>query len=106
MPKPLVVSIPHRLTRQEAKARIAGGMGQVRQQLAPFVSTIEDRWDEDRMAFRVVALGQNVSGRIDVMDETVEVEVELPWALRLLAETVQKRIGKQGRLMLEKPPGE
>jgi hypothetical protein len=40
------------------------------------------------------------------MDETVEVEVELPWALRLLAETVQKRIGKQGRLMLEKPPGE
>jgi hypothetical protein len=104
MAKPLVVSIPHRLGRQEAKARIAGGMGQVRQQLAPFVSTIEDSWTEDRMEFRVVALAQNVTGRIDVMDDAVQVEVELPWALRLIAETLQKRIGKQGRLMLEKPP--
>jgi hypothetical protein len=101
MPKPLVVSIPHRLGRREAKARVAGGMGQVRQQLSPVVSTIEDRWNEDRMEFRVVALGQNVSGRIDIMDEAVQVEVELPWALRLIGERLRKRIGRQGKLMLE-----
>jgi hypothetical protein len=102
MPKPLVVTVPHKLSRREAKARIEGGMGQVRRQLAPVVSSIEDRWTEDRMEFRLTALGQNVAGRIDVMDEAVQVEVDLPWMLRLLGETLQKRIGKQGKLMLEK----
>lgn len=104
MPKPLVVSVPHTLSRPEAKARIAGGMGQVRQQLAPFVSAIEDRWVEDRMEFRLAILGQHVGGRIDVMDEAVQVEVDLPWMLRLLGDTLQKRIGKQAKLMLEKKP--
>jgi hypothetical protein len=102
MAKPLVVTVPHSLSREEAKRRIRSGMGQVRQQLAPFVGTMEEGWTEDRMEFRVTAVGQNVSGRIDVMDDAVQVEVELPWMLRLLAETLQKRIGKQGKLMLEK----
>jgi hypothetical protein len=102
MAKPLVVTVPHSLSREEAKSRIRGGLGQVRQQLAPFVGAMEESWSGDRMAFRVTAVGQNVSGRIDVMDEAVQVEVELPWMLRLLGETLQKRISKQGKLMLEK----
>jgi hypothetical protein len=102
MSKPLVVTIPHQLPRAQAKARIVGGMGEVRRQLAPFVSSIEDDWREDRMEFRVAALGQNVAGRIDVMDESVRVEVDLPWVMRLLAEKIRGRIGKQARLMLGK----
>jgi Putative polyhydroxyalkanoic acid system protein (PHA_gran_rgn) len=102
MSRPLVVTVPHKLSREEAKARIQGGMGQVRQQLAPFATAMEDRWTEDQMEFRVAVLGQNVAGRIDVMDEAVRVEVDLPWMLRLIGEKIQQRIGKQGTLMLEK----
>jgi hypothetical protein len=101
MAKPFVVTVPHQLSREEAKSRVKGGMGQVRQQLAPFVGTMEESWTEDRMEFRLTAVGQNISGRLEVMDEAVRVEVELPWMLRLLGETLQKRIGKQGKLMLE-----
>ena len=101
MAKPLVVTIPHQLSRAEAKARIQSGLGQVRQQLSPFVGSIKERWTEDRMEFRLTPLGQNVSGRIDVMEEAVQVEVELPWMLRLIAEKLQRRIGKEGKLMLE-----
>jgi hypothetical protein len=102
MSKPLVVTIPHKHGRHEAKARIQGGIGQVKAQLAPFVSSMEDSWREDQMQFRVTAMGQNVSGRIDVMDEAVRVEVDLPWMLRLLGQKLQSRIAKQGTLMLEK----
>jgi len=102
MTKPLVVTVPHKLGRQEAKARIQRGMGQVRQQLAPFVSSLDETWAEDQMRFQVSAIGQHVAGRIDVMDELVRVEVDLPWMLRHIAEKVQQRIGQHGTLMLEK----
>ncbi|MBX6368716.1 MAG: polyhydroxyalkanoic acid system family protein [Rhodospirillales bacterium] len=102
MAKPLVVRIPHELSRGEARARIGNGMDGVRRQIAPFVTAIEESWTGDRMSFRVTALGQDVSGRIEVMDDVVEVEVELPWMLRRLGEMLRKRIGKEGTLMLEK----
>lgn len=77
-------------------------MGGVRRQISPFVTAIEESWTGDRMSFRVTALGQDVAGRIEVMDDVVEVEVELPWMLRRLGGMLGKRIGKEGTLMLEK----
>ena len=78
MSKPLVVTVPHRHSRAEARARVASGLGQVKGQLAGFVTAIEDRWDGDRMDFRLTAMGQAVSGVIEVLDEAVRIEVHLP----------------------------
>jgi hypothetical protein len=100
--KPIVVTIPHRMTKAEARSRIAGGMGQIRGQLAPFASAVEESWDEDRLDFRVVALGQTVAGRIDVEDENVRVEVDLPWMLAALGRKIADRVRHQGTLLLEK----
>jgi len=102
MTKPLVLGIPHTLSRSEARARIENGMGGVRRQIAPFATAIEESWTGDRMSFRVTVLGQDVSGRIEVMDDVVEVEVDLPWMLRPLGEMLRNRIGREGMLMLEK----
>jgi hypothetical protein len=37
-----------------------------------------------------------------VREDSVQVEVQLPWILSMLAEKVKPVIQKQGRLMLEK----
>ena len=100
--KPLTISIPHQLGRAEAKRRLQEGMGQARSQLSAVATSMEDHWEGDRMDFRVVALAQAVSGRIEVRDDTVDVEVELPWVLALLANKLTSRIRHQGTLMLEK----
>ena len=102
MPKPLVVEIPHQFTRQEAKRRIQDGLGQIRSQLASFATSVEDSWDGDRMDFRVAAVGQTVTGRIEVLDQSVRVEIELPWVLSMLAKKIQGRIQQQAMLLLEK----
>jgi hypothetical protein len=77
-------------------------MGQVRSQLSGVGATVEDRWTEDRMAFDVAVLAQTISGRVDVGDNEVRLEVDLPWMLAMLAEKITGKIAKQGTLMLTK----
>src|SRR5689334_12178316 len=100
--KPVVVTIPHQMTRQQVKDRLNDGLGQIRGQLMAFVTSIEDSWNGDRLDFRIVALAQTITGRIDVLDDSVRVEVDLPWMLAMLANRVGTQIGRQGTLLLTK----
>jgi hypothetical protein len=54
------------------------------------------------LQFRISALGQTVSGSIDVAEDAVRLEIFLPWLLAKLAETLQPLIRREGTLMLEK----
>ncbi len=102
MTKPLVVSIPHRLGKQEALARLKGGLDRAATSVAPFMTVNEQRWDGDRLFFRVSALQQQASGTVDVADDYVKVEVVLPWLLARLATNLQDVIARRGALLLEK----
>jgi Putative polyhydroxyalkanoic acid system protein (PHA_gran_rgn) len=65
--------------------------------------TVQDEtWTGDHLQFRLTALGQAVSGGIDVADDHVRLEVVLPWLLAMIAEKIQPLIRKEGTLMLEK----
>ncbi|MGO4388446.1 polyhydroxyalkanoic acid system family protein [Microvirga sp. 2YAF29] len=102
MSKPLVVSIPHNLGKAEAMRRLQGGMGSLKSQFGDKVASINEAWAGDRMDFRVGAMGQNVSGHLDVMEDQVRVELQLPWILAVVAEKAKSFIQKQGTLLLEK----
>jgi hypothetical protein len=54
------------------------------------------------MDFRVGAMGQTVNGFLQVGEDHVRVEVQLPWILAMAAEKAKTFIQKQGTLMLEK----
>ncbi|ALG70238.1 polyhydroxyalkanoic acid synthase [Azospirillum thiophilum] len=102
MTKPLTLSIPHSLGRAEARRRLVDGMGEVRARLGAVATSIDDSWTGDRLDFRVVALAQTIAGHIDVLDDSVEMEVQLPWALALLADKIRNKVTRQGTMMLEK----
>ena len=101
MTKPLVVTIPHQLGRAEARRRLVTGIEQIKAQYGSKLAVMEDRWTEDRLDFRVSALGQGVTGRLDVGDEAVTLALQLPWILAVLAEKAKAMISKQGQLMLD-----
>ncbi len=106
MSRPLVVSIPHQLGKEEAARRLKSGFGRARTTFGEKLAVIDENWSGDHLDFRAGVLGQAVKGGIDVADDHVRVEVQLPWLLGLLAEQVKPFIERQGRLMLEKPgPG-
>ncbi|MBC7580606.1 MAG: polyhydroxyalkanoic acid system family protein [Tardiphaga sp.] len=101
MSTPLVVSIPHRLGREEACRRLKVGLTKAASNL-PVLKVDEERWEGDRMMFRVRAMGQAASGHVDVADDHVTVEVTLPWLLQRFAEVAQAAIKSRGSLLLTK----
>src|ERR1700712_796954 len=101
MSAPLVVSIPHRLGREEARRRLKTGLSRAAASL-PVLKVDEEKWDGDRMIFRVRALGQAAGGHVDVEDDHVRIEVTLPWLLQRFAEVAQATIRSRGRLLLGK----
>jgi Putative polyhydroxyalkanoic acid system protein (PHA_gran_rgn) len=101
MSAPLVVSIPHRLGREEAVRRLKAGLTRAASSI-PVLKVDEERWDGDRMIFRVRALGQVASGHLDVADDHVRLEVTLPWLLQRFAEVAQVAIKNRGSLLLTK----
>lgn len=104
--QPLIVSIPHKLGRQEAKRRLDSGINRLRPELAGMISTLDYSWDQDRLNFNVSAMWQTITGAIDVLDDAVRIEILLPWMMSLLADTVVKQVRGRGMAMLEKPPSE
>jgi hypothetical protein len=103
MTEPLVVSIPHRLGRDEAVRRIKSGFGNAHAHFAHLVTISEERWEDNRLTFHARALGQSASGVIDVREDSVLVSVQLTWLLARFANAATKLIRQQGTLMLEKP---
>jgi Putative polyhydroxyalkanoic acid system protein (PHA_gran_rgn) len=101
MSAPLIVSIPHQLGREEATRRLKTGLTRAASSI-PVLKVDEERWQDNQMFFRVRALGQPASGRIDVADDHVRLEVVLPWLLQRFAEAAQAAIRSRGTRLLGK----
>ena len=102
MSAPLVVSIPHRLGREEAVRRLKSGLSGARANFAHLITISEETWEDSRLSFRASALGQAASGHLDVADDHVRLEVTLPWLLQRFAEVAQVAIRNRGNLLLTK----
>lgn len=104
MSQPLVVVIPHQLGRAGARQRIDSGIEALKAKFSSQVSSVETKWTEDRLDLVVQAVGQSVTAMLDVGDDNVRVEVQLPWILALIAEKAKNLIQKEGQLLLDKKP--
>ena len=103
MSRPFVVTIPHRLGKQEAVRRLKTGFSNVRSNFGESFVVVKDAWEGDHLDFRASLLGQTTTGTVDVADDHVRLEVQLPWVLSLLAGKAKALVQKEGKLMLEKP---
>jgi putative polyhydroxyalkanoic acid system protein len=101
MAKPVVVTIEHGSSKSEAQAKIRARMDDIRGRLGPFVGAIEQEWVGDALHFRLAALGQPVTGRIDVDDLRVRIEVLLPGLLGYLGDKIASRVQRDGALLLD-----
>lgn len=102
MAKPLSVTISHELGRAAAAERIRSGFGQLAGTLGN-AATFDQRWEgDDVMHFSARVLGQSASGRLQVFDKEVKVEMELSGFLGTMAGAIASRMKQKGTLLLEK----
>ena len=104
MNKPIAIDLPHKLGAEEAKRRMRNGIGRLKDHI-PGGGHVESGWEGDRMNHRVQAMGQEVSGHIDVHETKVRVELMLPAMLALFAGQVEGLLRSKGAEMLEDKSG-
>ena len=102
MADPVVISIPHRLGKAEARRRLEAGIDQVVAPLGRLVSIDRRVWTGDRLDFGMSVAGQTARGLVDIEDTQVRIELELPWVLAAIAKRVRGVIDQRGRGLLEK----
>ena len=99
MADPVAVDIPHKLGREAARGRIAGGVGKLAD-MFPGGGHVEQRWEGDTLHFTVSAMGQKIASRLEVFEDKVHAEVDLPPMLALFASKIREKLAEKGTKLL------
>ena len=100
MTSPIQVDLPHKLGAAEAKRRIEGGIGRLKD-FIPGVAEVRSAWTGDSLGLQVAAMNQEVNARIDVRDSVVHVEMLLPPALAFFGKAIEAALKRKGADLLE-----
>jgi hypothetical protein len=100
MTKPIAIDLPHKLGAEEAKRRMQGGIGKLKNHI-PGGGLVQSSWDGNRMNLRVQAMGQLVEGHLDVEETKVRIELMLPAFFSLFSGTIEGLLRSRGSELLE-----
>ena len=101
MTRPVHIDIPHELGVAEAHRRIEQGFGRIEKQFGG-VAQVTKSWDGERLNFHGKVMGQTITGRLDVREKVVAMEIDLPMMLALIADKITGRVKHEGQLLLDK----
>lgn len=104
MEKPVVIDLPHNLGVEEAKRRIERGIGRLPTYI-PGGAQVDSRAEGDRIHLRVRAMGQGITGTIDVEDTKVRLEMMLPAFLAMFAGKIEGLLRGKAAEVLEDKSG-
>ncbi len=101
MAKPIVVTLPHTLGAVEAQRRLTQGFERLEREFKSVLSSSSVAWKANHADLQVGALGQHVRAGVDVFDDVVRLEVQLPWLLSRLQNRVAEFLERQGHKALQ-----
>ncbi|WP_380871752.1 polyhydroxyalkanoic acid system family protein [Sphingomonas sp. DBB INV C78] len=99
MAQPIIVDIPHKVGRAEARRRLDKGLGQLTA-FVPGGTIVSRQWDGDKLTFVLEALGQRLTSCLEVFDDKVHAIIDLPPILALAAAKVQAGLVERGKKLL------
>ena len=100
MTTPIQVDLPHQLGAAEAKRRIDGGIGRLKD-FMPGKAEVRSAWTGDQLGLQIDTMGQELHARLDVRDTFVRVEMLLPPALDFFRPLIEAGLRRTGAELLE-----
>lgn len=98
------VAIPHQLGREETRRRLRANMHKMDDHFPGGMAKVATSWpSEDRVAMSIEAMGQHLTGHIDIEDAQVLLTVDLPPALGFIEPIIAGAIRQNGQKMLAPP---
>lgn len=98
------VAIPHDLGREEARRRLKSRGHEVADAIPGGLANVTSAWpSENRMTITVETMGQELTGLVDIEENQVVFEVELPGMLSFVEPAIAGAIEQQGQELLGPP---
>lgn len=95
------IPISHNLGREEARRRLRDRSGEMAGLFPGGMAQVAIDWpSENRMAMAVTAMGKTVNGHVDVEDDAVVFEIELPEALAFIEPMVRSTVEQKAQKLL------
>ena len=100
MPK-MSMEIPHNLPKDEARSRIEGMIGTLKEQYGSQISDLHEEWSGDTGTFSARAMGYKLAGTLEVTDSAVRVNGDLPWAAKPFQGMIEATIRERAERLLK-----
>jgi hypothetical protein len=95
------VAVPHSLDRTEVRRRLDTRRDDMTDFVPGGLAQIETSWQsDDRMLMIIRAMGQELTGHVDVEDTQVVFEIDLPPALSFVEPMISGTLEDKGRKLL------
>lgn len=97
------VSLPHSLGKDEVRRRMHEHGHEIADHFPAGMASVETSWpDDDRMELMVNAMGQRIEGGIDITEDHVVIDMDLPAMLSFVRPAIESAVRKHGNRLLEK----
>ncbi len=95
-------SIPHQLTQAEAMSRIRNLFNKIREEQKGNIQELTEEWRENGGSFKLRSMGFEITGTVEVLPSSVEIEAKLPLALSMFQGAIKGTIEKEAQKLLVK----
>lgn len=95
------VTLPHDLTKDEVRRRMRTHADEIAGFFPPGLAKVTTAWpSEDRMTITAEVVGQTIPGGVEVRDNDVVIEMDLPLLLGLMRGPLEAAVKKEGGRLL------
>jgi hypothetical protein len=96
----LNISIPHKLSQDEAQRRIQAAIADARKEHAARIQNLQESWNGYAGTLNVSVMGQQISAQVTVNPSDVTVHSSLPLIASMFRGAIEDAIRKQGAALL------
>lgn len=96
----LYVTVPHRLSQEDALRRIRTLLGEIQVKFAGKISDLHEQWNGNSGTFNFSAMGFLISGTLAVKGSRVEFSYNLPLAATFFRGKLESVIRERARALL------
>ncbi|WP_374530122.1 polyhydroxyalkanoic acid system family protein [Novosphingobium sp.] len=95
------MTFPHSLGREEVRRRVREHEGEIAQIAPAGMAEVTTSWpSEDKMALSVTAMGKTIEGCVDISDDALAFEFDLPMALSFVGPMIRSAIEPKAKKLL------
>lgn len=95
------IKIQHTHTREEAKKRVTTLINKLKVQYSGQIQNLKEEWNGYTDTIEGSAKGYSLSGTIDVNEDTIDIDLKLPFLLQIFGNKIRSVVEEQVKKELE-----